>query len=199
MHGSAYTGNDSGLSGVYDRDTGQRVATGGDWKLAANATSLNHRAYFYYAPNQQTAFFAKPAVEEMGNVAFTVQQLIATVGMTAAQRLELIAAQTRITSISSDSVLDRSEKRQATVDWTTLTNDNGALDGRYLALGSRADLTTVRNASVSRVTELATYLARLTPAWDNAAGPCARGGSRTAVEFWSRINPWNIAPRRCSA
>lgn len=171
LHGAGYTGPDSGISGVYDPETGQKLPGGfsADWVQRTGASQMTYRVYQYYAGVGSTVYFAKPAVEEMGRANYTVQQLLATVGMTAAQRLELTAAQARITSISSDAVLDRSEKRQTLIDWNTLSNDADALETRYQALGAPADLTTVRNTSNTRKSELGTYLGSLTPGWTNTA------------------------------
>ena len=41
------TGNDT-ISGVYDVETGERVATGSEFKMGNNTTSQIHRAYVYY-------------------------------------------------------------------------------------------------------------------------------------------------------
>ena len=41
------TGNDT-ISGVYDVETGERVATGSEFKMGNNTTSQVHRAYVYY-------------------------------------------------------------------------------------------------------------------------------------------------------
>ncbi|MEH3046514.1 sialidase family protein [Sphingomonas adhaesiva] len=186
LHGAGYSGGQSGISGVYDPDTGERVAPGIDFKLRGDATILRHRAYQFYSQNGSVMRFAKPSVEEVGATTFTVQQMLATVGMTPAQRQELADARERVASISADGILDRSEKPRAIIDWNALTSDNASLDARYITLGSPADLTSVRDASITRVTELGTYLGGFpAPYWNDASGDSPMpGGAATYREKW---------------
>jgi hypothetical protein len=47
LHHGSYTGGATGLSGVYDVETGEKVFSGNEFKIGASNTQL-HRAYHYY-------------------------------------------------------------------------------------------------------------------------------------------------------
>ena len=51
VHGDDYAGGDTGQSGVYDPDTGQRVVSGVEFRMAPGATIQSHRTYMYYGGN----------------------------------------------------------------------------------------------------------------------------------------------------
>lgn len=48
IHGSGYTGGPSGISGIYDVNTGEKIASGSDFKINAASSIQTHRAYLYY-------------------------------------------------------------------------------------------------------------------------------------------------------
>tara|TARA_R110000744_G_scaffold5250_2_gene18313 strand:+ start:382 stop:3435 length:3054 start_codon:yes stop_codon:yes gene_type:complete len=65
IHGSGYSSTaQSGISGVYDPDTGARVIAGYDFKNKTTATAQQQRAYLYYsATNGNQAWFSDPRFE----------------------------------------------------------------------------------------------------------------------------------------
>jgi hypothetical protein len=55
---------DSGLSGVYDCETGARIVAGTDFKMSAGATTQHLRAYLYYSTNTAAKqYFWNPRVD----------------------------------------------------------------------------------------------------------------------------------------
>ena len=65
IHGSGYSGAASGISGVYDPVTGERVLAGTDFKNRTGP-SQTQRVYRYYATQPtHTAQFARPRLEEI--------------------------------------------------------------------------------------------------------------------------------------
>lgn len=66
LHGSGYGSTDSGMSGIYDRITGQRAVAGLEYKIVVGAAYQQQRVYQYYANNGSSViWFAKPRFEEM--------------------------------------------------------------------------------------------------------------------------------------
>jgi hypothetical protein len=80
LHGANYGGGDSGVSGMYDPDTGKKVLSGVDFKLGAGAASAGLR--FFYYDNRLTNFgyFARPRIEPLAENTPSVEALMATVG-----------------------------------------------------------------------------------------------------------------------
>ncbi|MDT4790509.1 putative phage tail protein [compost metagenome] len=76
LHGSDYTGGQSGISGLYDPMTGTRVSAGSDFKMKPGTTTQVHRAYQYYAPAGGVVAFYAPRFE-LFDGASSVQQLLA--------------------------------------------------------------------------------------------------------------------------
>ena len=66
LHGSGYTGPDTGKSGIYNPRTGQQVSIGLDWRSSVGATEQSHRALLWNntTPNDY-AWFARPRVDEI--------------------------------------------------------------------------------------------------------------------------------------
>lgn len=66
IHGSGWGTTDTGVAGVYDPDTGERVIAGTEYKNIVGATAQMHRAYLYYATDVTTKqWFANPRVDEI--------------------------------------------------------------------------------------------------------------------------------------
>jgi hypothetical protein len=66
IHGSGYTGGDTGVAGVYDCETSEKVLDGTEFKNAPGATTQTHRAYLYYSTLADTEqHFARPRFEVM--------------------------------------------------------------------------------------------------------------------------------------
>jgi hypothetical protein len=57
IHGADYGTTSSGVSGLYDPETGQRVVAGRDFKMGAAATTQNHRTYMFYGGNTTTRMY----------------------------------------------------------------------------------------------------------------------------------------------
>ena len=66
IHGSSYLGGATGLSGIYDPETGAIVSAGTEFKMAVGAAYQRHRAYLYYCANPSTRlYFAKGMFEQL--------------------------------------------------------------------------------------------------------------------------------------
>jgi hypothetical protein len=106
----------------------------------------------------------------------TVSKLSLSIeGLSKAQPLEapwaadIAAIRTQIGLISSDGLLNAGEKPQAIIDWNALSANYVALNNRYLALGSPADIAPSRNDAATKVNALNVYLAGLAPDWTDTA------------------------------
>jgi len=76
IHGSDYTGADTGHAGVYDPETAEKVITGTEYKNAVGATAQVHRAYQYYATVAGvTAYFSRPRFDELNGNEPSLQSL----------------------------------------------------------------------------------------------------------------------------
>src|SRR5690606_38657461 len=63
IHGESYSGGQSGLSGVWDPETGERIIAGTDFKKAGGTTQI-HLTYMYYGGNENTrVHWAAPCFE----------------------------------------------------------------------------------------------------------------------------------------
>lgn len=69
--------------------------------------------------------------------------------------------------ISDSQIMMLREKRELIRGWATIEAQFLALDQKYVALGSPADLYTVRTEAAAGYTDLAAFLASLVPAWDD--------------------------------
>jgi hypothetical protein len=77
--------------------------------------------------------------------------------------IQAALANTRYDNISSDGILDRSEKAQAVLDWQ-------AIEGEFTGLLNKAaDLGVPSAAYLAALNALADYLSLLSPAWNNTA------------------------------
>jgi len=64
INGSGYSSSGTGVSGVYDPDTGVKVLSGSDFKNKTTATVQQQRAYLYYsATDGNQAWFTDPRFE----------------------------------------------------------------------------------------------------------------------------------------
>lgn len=64
VHGSGYAGGVSGVAGVYDPTTGQRVVAGAEFRNIANVARQMFRAYpFYYTASAARIWIARPRVD----------------------------------------------------------------------------------------------------------------------------------------
>lgn len=106
---------------------------------------------------------------------------------------DLAGALAEIASLGSDAVLSAgSDKRQARVDFAALSNNYAALNAKYIALGSPADLTPVRSGAVTAFNALGAYLDSLVPEWDDLT-------QDTAVSPATWLDTWTNAYAAISA
>lgn len=81
IHGSGYSGSNSGLSGLYDPTTGRIVAAGNEFKMAGGATTQRHRAYMFYGGDTSTRVdFCKPRFEEVNGNEPSILSLLGKAG-----------------------------------------------------------------------------------------------------------------------
>lgn len=77
IHGAGYTGGQSGVSGIYDPETGQRVYAGTDYKHASSAIVQSHRAYHFYDVSTATRqWMPEPRFEEINGSEPTIDSLL---------------------------------------------------------------------------------------------------------------------------
>lgn len=76
IHGSGYTGSDTGISGVYDPISGNKVIDATEYKNRPNVTSQIHRAYRYYGSNSAKCYFARPRFEEVNGEEYSIQEIL---------------------------------------------------------------------------------------------------------------------------
>ncbi len=66
IHGSSYAGGYSGVAGVYDPATGEKMLDCTEFKMAPTATKQTHRSYLYYTSIASVVqYFAYPRFEEV--------------------------------------------------------------------------------------------------------------------------------------
>jgi predicted phage tail protein len=89
LHGSDYTGADTGQAGLYDIDTGQRLVAGTEFKSAAADTQQALRLFNYTIATNGTEgnWFARPAVVEVTDTNTTISNILSTLGARAGANL----------------------------------------------------------------------------------------------------------------
>jgi len=82
IHGSGYTGSNTGLSGVYDPDSGSQFYVGQDYNQKAGITSQLHRAFLYSATGTTalTWWQTKPRFEEVNGAEPSIATLLSPAG-----------------------------------------------------------------------------------------------------------------------
>lgn len=65
IHGSSYTGSDSGITGLYDPRTGKKVVNGQDFISVSGAIEQKIRSYQYYSSTGSVTLWARPMFEEI--------------------------------------------------------------------------------------------------------------------------------------
>lgn len=82
VQGSDQGNADSGLSGVYDPDTGYRVQAGSDYRLHPSAAWVGMRAYqFYTSGAGSTSYFARPRIERVSEGLPTVASMMSSTAL----------------------------------------------------------------------------------------------------------------------
>lgn len=77
IHGSGYTGADSGFAGIYDPRTGKRVVDGAEFRMAAGATLQTHRCYHYdNSTPASRQWMARPRFEEVNGNEPSIYELM---------------------------------------------------------------------------------------------------------------------------
>ena len=187
LHGSGYTGPDTGQSGVYDPVTGARIASGGDWRQKPGATFLRHRVFQYYRRSGAAADFSRPSIEPMTDATYSVQQLFATVGMTASEAQAFARAQQRIADITSDGLLTAgTEKSIIKQQYDALVADANAAHANSEGLLSTygVDPTYDQRANMdAALLALNSYLGGLTPRWDEITADTEIDGLQVRTLF----------------
>ncbi len=76
IHPYQYGGNNSGISGVYDRN-GNKVLNGNDFKWRSNTTNSRFRSYLYYSTDASTnQYFWNPIVQKLDGNEASIETLI---------------------------------------------------------------------------------------------------------------------------
>ncbi|WP_299202583.1 hypothetical protein [uncultured Amphritea sp.] len=125
LHGSGYAGADTGMSGIYDPDTGLKVVNGTEFKNSVGATTQTHRAYLFYTTNAaNTQSFARPRFEVLDETAPTIESLITNMAS-----LEVMANTTEslINSVSTIDGVVSSHSSQLTQLTTTSDGHTAAI------------------------------------------------------------------------
>ncbi|MGW8190167.1 hypothetical protein [Sphingomonas hankookensis] len=169
LHGSGYTGGDSGISGLYDPETGLRVQPGNDFRSHPGSTSMLHRAYQFYSQRGSVSFFARPSVEEVTSATISVEQIFATVGMTSVEAAQFAAARNAIASIASDAVLSTNEKDGVVREYQAILSEVEALYQRFLALGQPGDVQPPIAAAIEARDRLSDMLSNIAPPWNDVS------------------------------
>lgn len=77
VHGSGYTGGNSGASGIFDPESGRRLFAANEFRNATTATLQRHRAYHFYDASTATRqWMPQPRFEEINGSEPTVDQLL---------------------------------------------------------------------------------------------------------------------------
>lgn len=77
IHGSGYSGTQSGISGVYDPVTGNKVMGGTDYQNIIGATSQSQRTYrFYVTDTNHESWFARPRFEEVNGEELSLEEIM---------------------------------------------------------------------------------------------------------------------------
>jgi hypothetical protein len=66
IHGSSYAGSNSGVAGIYDPTTGQKVLAANEFRMAPTATTQSHRTFMYYGGDTTVRIeWTEPRFEEI--------------------------------------------------------------------------------------------------------------------------------------
>ncbi len=93
-----------------------------------------------------------------------------------------------ISNVSSDNILSTGEKSDTIINYNGVVNDFNALNVRFAALGSPADIADEQAAASASLTNLANYLNSLSPSWNDVSkdtpidGPTYRDRWITALD-----------------
>ena len=104
MHFEGYTGGVDSSTGVYN-ERGEKVAGATDYKFYPTATSIRHRAYYYYETVKgATQFFAEPRLEIVDGTELPLSELLTTVRSTALKVEDKVtAASNRVSTLEETS------------------------------------------------------------------------------------------------
>ena len=77
IHANGYTGSGTGLSGIYDPETGEIVTTCREYVLQTNQTSQIMRAFRYQAETATTkAYFTRPRIEVVNGEELSIASML---------------------------------------------------------------------------------------------------------------------------
>jgi hypothetical protein len=178
-------GNTSESAGVWDCKTGEKIATGYNFRFKAGDGNVFHRAYQYYASNLADQVFGRPTVNLVDGTEPSLREyfepgavLNSTLipSITAAQSAADAAQGTATTAagnatsalstlatMRSNGYLDASEKPDLIRRWQSISDEK---PGIY-AQGGSYGITTERSAYSTAYDNLASYLTGLSPSWSD--------------------------------
>lgn len=79
LHGASYDGGYSGVSGVYDPTTGEKIVDCSEFIMASNTTTQSHRSYLYSTTSPDVVqYFAYPRFEAVDGNEPTLGALMST-------------------------------------------------------------------------------------------------------------------------
>lgn len=100
VHGSDYTGGDTGEAGIYDPASGVRVVAGTEYKWIPGITRAQF-TFYYYNLAGQTGYWARPSIEERQAGTYSIQQILATIGAPSGTMVGSLPADRVVTGISN--------------------------------------------------------------------------------------------------
>ncbi|HGF5129476.1 TPA: fibronectin type III domain-containing protein [Vibrio parahaemolyticus] len=79
VHPHAYTGSDSGMAGIYDPVTGEKLYDGTEFKAVEGKATQAHRCYLYYTNNNtQRQWMVRPRVEALDGTEVSLEKMFST-------------------------------------------------------------------------------------------------------------------------
>ncbi|EPO2258114.1 fibronectin type III domain-containing protein [Vibrio parahaemolyticus] len=79
VHPHTYTGSDSGVAGIYDPVTGEKLYDGTEFKAVEGKATQAHRCYLYYTDNNtQRQWMVRPRVEVLDGTEVSLEKMFST-------------------------------------------------------------------------------------------------------------------------
>ncbi|EOG7618204.1 fibronectin type III domain-containing protein [Vibrio parahaemolyticus] len=79
VHPHTYTGSDSGVAGIYDPVTGEKLYDGTEFKAVEGKATQAHRCYLYYTNNNtQRQWMVRPRVEALDGTEVSLEKMFST-------------------------------------------------------------------------------------------------------------------------
>lgn len=183
---AGHPGPPTGLSGVWDAETGLKVFSGTDQRWETSAETAGWRVYQYYTTAAGAVTdLAWPAVHLVDGTEPSIASMLASARAAAARAVadsalgSAAAANTELGKIASDNILTRGEKPQVILDASAIDAERPGI----LARASGYGITTERTAYDDAVTGLFSYLAGLSPDYDDVSQDTSIVGSTFRLNF----------------